>query len=226
MLRISVAGSNGKMGSRIKTLVGEDRELSLAGAFDVKDDARTAIERGDVLIEFTTPAATIDNLKIAVELKKAVVIGTTGIDENGISSIKEAAASIPIVYSPNMAVGVNLLFKIVQESATVLSKTFASSIEETHQRYKKDAPSGTAKALQKIIADNAKIDLRDIKVESKRIGDVVGDHTVIFDGKEERIEITHHAKSRDIFVKGAIVAAKFIRDKKPGLYTMNEVLGI
>ncbi len=226
MLRISVAGSNGKMGSRIKTLVGEDRELSLAGAFDVKDDARTAIERGDVLIEFTTPAATIDNLKIAVELKKAVVIGTTGIDENGISSIKEAAASIPIVYSPNMAVGVNLLFKIVQESATVLSKTFASSIEETHHRYKKDAPCGTAMALQNIIADNAMIDLRDIKVESKRIGDVVGDHTVIFDGKEERIEITHHAKSRDIFVKGAIVAAKFIRDKKPGLYTMNEVLGI
>jgi len=226
MIKVAVSGSKGRMGNRIREMVEEDPQLELAGAFDINDDATAAIKECDVLIEFTTPDATIKNLAIAKGLGKAVVIGTTGLDDEKMSVVKEAARKIPIVSSPNMAVGVNLFFKLAQKAASILDKSYLASISETHHVHKKDAPSGTAKRLHGIIAGERKADLKEIKVESKRIGEVVGDHTVVFDGKEEKLEIMHHAKSRDVFAKGAIVAAKFVTQKKKGLYSMNEVLGI
>lgn len=226
MIRVTVSGCQGRMGSRIRRLVAEDPQLELAGAFDINDDAMSAIKKCDVLIEFTTPDATVKNLGIARELGKAVVVGTTGLDDEKLTFVKETSSKIPVVFSPNMAIGVNLLFKLVGSMASVLDKRYLPSISETHHVHKKDAPSGTAKRLRDIITEKRNMDLEDIKVESQRIGEVVGDHTVAFDGKEERLEITHHAKSRDVFARGAIVAAKFIVGKKAGLYNMGEVLGI
>lgn len=226
MVKISVSGSKGRMGSRIIKLIEEDDGLELAGAFDLNDDARVAIKACDVLIEFTTPEATIKNLSIAQELGKAVVIGTTGLDGERIALLKKASSKVPIVFSPNMAVGVNLLFKLTEEVSRILDETFTASVSETHHVHKKDAPSGTAKRLQSIIAEARGVGLGHVRVDAQRTGEVVGDHIVILDGKEERLELVHHAKSRDVFVRGALVAAKFIKDKKKGLYGMDQVLGI
>lgn len=226
MIKIAVSGCNGRMGGRIKKLVEDDPDLELAGAFDINDDACSAIERCDVLIEFTTPDATVKNLAIARDLGKAVVIGTTGIGEEGVNRIKDAAKDIAVVFSPNMSVGVNLLFKLVGEAGTALGKDFSASVSEAHHVHKKDAPSGTAKKLHSILTYSKKCGKDDIKVESQRIGEVVGDHTVVLDGKEETLTLIHHAKSRDVFVRGALIAAKFVAGKDKGLFTMNEVLGI
>ncbi len=226
MIKIAVSGCRGRMGKRIEKLIQDEPGVKLAGSFDIDDDANRAIGSCDVLIEFTTPDATIKNLKIAKDLGKAVIIGTTGLDKERLSFINEAAKKIPIVFSPNMAVGVNILFELAKEAASVLGKAFSISISETHHIHKKDAPSGTAKRLQAIVSEEAGKDPGSVKVESQRIGEVVGDHKIVFDGKEERLEIIHHAKSRDVFARGAVIAAKFIAKKGPGLYSMNEVLGI
>lgn len=224
MVRVTVSGCNGRMGKIVKKLVEDDPQLELAGAFDINDDAATAIELCDVLIEFTTPDATVKNLKIAERLGKAVVIGTTGLDKEKTDLVKEISSKVPIVFSPNMSIGVNLLFKLVGSAVSVLDSTYRASISETHHTHKKDAPSGTAKRLRNIIAD--RINRGDLEVESHRKGEVVGDHTVIFDGREEVLEITHRAKSRDVFARGAVIAAKFAASKEKGLYGMDEVLGI
>lgn len=226
MVKIAVSGSNGRMGARIIRLIKEDDRAALAGGFDINDDPLPVLKNCDVLIEFTSPDATMKNLKLAKDLGRGVVIGTTGLSEEDIAVIKETALSIPIVSSPNMAVGVNLLFELVKQAAEVLDNTFNISISETHHIHKKDAPSGTAKKIRDIIISAKGCVSDDIKMESQRIGEVVGDHAVVLEGKEERLELIHHAKSRDVFARGAIVAARFAADKDKGLYNMNEVLGI
>jgi len=175
-----------------------------------------------VLIEFTTPEATLEHLAIALKHKKAMVIGTTAIDSAGVKEITEASKKIPIVYSPNMSVGVNLLFRLTRESAGVL-KDCSVSMTEAHHKHKKDAPSGTSKRLAQIIREAAKKE--DIPIESIREGEIIGDHTVFFDGEFERLELTHRAKSRDVFASGALLAAKFASRKKKGLFNMQDVLG-
>lgn len=226
MVKIAVSGSNGRMGTRIIRLIKEDDRAELAGGFDINDDPLPVLKNCDVLIEFTSPDATMKNLKLAKDLGRGVVIGTTGLSEEDIAVIKETALSIPVVFSPNMAVGVNLLFELVKQAVAVLDNTFNISISETHHIHKKDAPSGTAKKIRDIIMSaNGRVS-DDIKMESQRIGEVVGDHTVVLEGKEERLELIHHAKSRDVFARGAIVAARFAVDKDKGFYSMNEVLGI
>lgn len=226
MIKIAVSGSKGRMGARIIKLIQEDPSAELAGGFDIKDDPMPVIKASDVLIEFTSPEATLKNLGIAKKLGKAMVIGTTGINEKTLELIKDASSKIPVVFSPNMSVGVNLLFNLTGKAASILNDTYTPSISETHHVHKKDAPSGTAKKLQAIIADARKTAAGDIKTESLREGEVVGDHTIVFDGAEETLEIKHHAKSRDVFARGAVVAAKFAAGKTKGLFSMNEVLGI
>jgi len=226
MVKIVVSGAAGRMGTRIKKIIEDDRDAALGAGFDINDDPAAAIEKGDVLIDFTAPDATLKNVGIAAKLGKGVVIGTTGIDEAGAAAIKAASKKIPIVFSPNMAVGVNVLFKLVGDASKALGREFAASISETHHVHKKDAPSGTAKMIHRIACEARGAASEDINVESKRVGEVVGDHSIIFDSAEETIEIRHHAKSRDVFARGAVVAAKFLAGKKKGLYGMNEVLGI
>lgn len=236
MVRIAISGCAGKMGSRIFGLASQDKDLevvigleqkshpaigSTIGEVKVTDDPEN-IKTADVLIEFTTPQATIEHLDYALKHKKAMVIGTTGLTEEQASRIKDASKNIPIVFSPNMSIGVNLLFKLVKEAAAKLSKDYEVNIVETHHVHKKDAPSGTAKKLAQIIEDTSGRDVTDIK--SIREGEIIGDHKVTFEGPLDTIELAHSAKTRDIFAKGALEAAKFIVDRPPKLYDMQDIL--
>lgn len=224
MTKICVSGSKGKMGSRIIELAKDDSNLEVSGQFDAGEDAEPLVSGCDCLIEFTEPKATMEHLELCEKLKKAIVIGTTGLSEADREKIKEASGKIPVVFSPNMSVGVNLLFKLIADASKVLGKEYAVEIIEAHHAQKKDAPSGTAKELARIVKD-AKGDAN-VPIESIREGETVGEHTIKFESDVDVIEITHSAKTRDIFVKGALQAAKFVAGKKSGLFTMADVLGI
>lgn len=223
MVKVVISGCRGRMGLRIAALAAQDKDVEIAATFDIGDNAGEAIGSGDVVIEFTAPEATLDHLGIALRQKKAMVIGTTAIDGEGVKRINEAAKKIPIVFSPNMSVGVNVLFELTRKSAGVL-KDYKVSMSEAHHKHKKDAPSGTARKLAQIVKDVR--GKNDIPIESIREGEIIGDHTVVYDGEFERVTLTHHAKSRDVFASGALVAAKFVAKKKKGLFSMQDVLGI
>ena len=224
MVKICVSGSKGKMGLRILDLAKEDPELEISGSFDVDEKPEPMIEACNCLIEFTSPKATIEHLVLCEKNKKAMIIGTTGLSEDERNKIKEASANIPIVLSPNMSIGVNLLFKLAEECARVLGNEYEINILEAHHAEKKDAPSGTAKEIARIVKD-IKGDI-EVPIDSVREGEIVGEHTITFESDVDLLEITHSAKTRDIFVKGALKAAKFIAGKKSGLFTMKDVLGL
>jgi len=244
MVRIIVSGIAGRMGRRIGVLASEDKGLEIAGGLEFKDSpaigkdigeilgigsigkkAQTDLSRignaGDILIEFTTPEATMTHLQDAVKKNIAVVIGTTALSPGQIEEIHKASKAIPIVFSPNMSVGANLMFKITEQVARLLGRDYEVEIVEAHHDKKKDAPSGTAKRLAESVF-NAKGKMP--PVHSIRLGDIAGDHTVIFAGNGERIELTHRAHSRDAFARGALDAAKFLATRKSGLYRMQDVI--
>jgi len=225
MVKIAVSGSKGKMGSRTIDLAKSDPEFQCTGEFDVDGNAADAIKSCDCLIEFTSPDATMEHLAMCEKEKKGIVIGTTGLSEEQRNKIKEASANIPVVISPNMSVGVNLLFNLVGTASKVLGSEYEISILEAHHAEKKDAPSGTAKELEKIVK-GIKGEETDVVISSVREGEIVGEHTITFESDVDLIEITHSAKTRDIFVKGALQAAKFIAGKKNGLFTMKDVLAL
>ena len=245
MIKIVISGISGKMGIRIGILAVLDRDIEIAGALEtasspvigrdigellsvgkinkkVESDFNKIAPSCDVLIEFTSPSATLEHLEAAVKNKKAMVIGTTGFSKDEVEKIKEASKKIPVVFSPNMSIGANLMFRITEEVARSLGEDYEAEIVEVHHNQKKDAPSGTAKRLGEAVSRG---EGKMPPIHSVRLGDIVGDHTVIFAGKGERIELTHRAHSRDAFAKGSIDAAKFLAGKKPGLYTMAEVIG-
>ncbi len=224
MIKVAVAGSQGKMGRRIIDLAKKERGIKVVSQFDVGVDPVPEIAKCDVLVEFTTPLATVEHAIIAEKLKKSVVIGTTALSKKDNAIIKKASSKIPIVISPNMSVGVNLLFKLCRDAAHILPADYKVKMSEAHHVHKKDAPSGTAKKLAELISKERKERSGDIRIESKRVGEIVGDHRVIFDSETERIELLHSAKTRDTFAAGAIKAVKFLKDKKNGLYTMRDVL--
>lgn len=224
MIKICVSGSRGKMGSRIAQLAKEDSGLELSGTFDIDEECEGLIEGCDCLIEFTTPQATLEHLALCEKHNKAIVIGTTGLSGAEKDKVKEASAKIPVILSPNMSIGVNLLFKMVSDAAKVLGQEYDVSIVEAHHVHKKDAPSGTAKELERIVKEK-KNDVQ-IPIESIREDEIVGEHTITFDSPLDTIEITHSAKTRDIFARGALEGVKFIVKKKHGLFTMKEVLGL
>jgi len=226
MIKITIAGSHGKMGKSIIALAEKDKDIKIVSKFDVGTDALAEIKKCDILIEFTAPEATMEHVAIAQRLKKGVVIGTTGLSQEDNDLIKKASKEIPIVISPNMSVGVNLLFKMCQDAARTLPKEYKVSIYEVHHIHKKDSPSGTAKRLRDVIGSERKMFAGEIPIEAIREGEVVGDHKVVFDSETETIELFHSAKSRDTFAAGAIKAAKFLDGKKSGLYSMRDVLGI
>lgn len=257
MINIAVAGVKGKMGSRIIAVAEADPAVCVAGVFEAADhpsagseipfrreklkiaaSAREALAGTDVLIDFTSPAATLSSLDAALAADKPVVIGTTGFDSAGFEKISSASRKIAVVFSPNMSVGVNLLFKIVGEVAAKL-RDYDTEIVELHHNQKKDAPSGTAAKLADIMAASVGKKIiygregiigprkkEELAVHAVRAGDIVGEHTVYFAGPGERLEITHRAHSRDCFAAGAVAAAKWLVGKSPGLYSMRDVLGI
>jgi 4-hydroxy-tetrahydrodipicolinate reductase len=209
----------------------------------ISDGLSKIITCGDVVIDFTFPEVTLENAKVASAAGKAMVIGSTGFSAEQLEQMREYAKLVPIVLAPNMSVGVNLLLKVLKDMASVLDEEYDVDIVETHHRHKKDAPSGTALKMAQVIADGRGRKLEDVAVYSRhgnigerkkgeigvqalRIGDVVGDHTVIFGTQGERIEITHKASSRDVFARGAVRAAMWVAGRAPGLYDMQDVLGI
>lgn len=266
MIKIAVAGAAGRMGSRITALSKEYPELKLAGAFEKKghnatgkdigtivgigetgiklsDSLEDIIDNADVIIDFTTPGSTKENLKVASGKGKAMVIGTTGLSKDDIKEIETLTKKIPCVMASNMSTGVNLLLRVLQDVARVLGDEYDIEIIEAHHRLKKDAPSGTALRMAQVIADAVNRNLdevavyarkgmigertkKEIGIQTIRAGDIVGEHTVIFGGLGERIEITHKASSRDTFARGALRAALWISGKPAGLYDMQDVLGL
>jgi len=207
----------------------------------IVDDLGAVLDAFDVLIDFTSPATTIENLDVCRAARKKMVIGTTGMNDMQKQKIAMASKDIAICFAPNMSVGVNLCFKLLEIAAKVMGDEADIEIIEAHHRHKKDAPSGTALIMGEIVADTLGRDLtscavygregitgeRDAKTigfETIRAGDIVGDHTVLFATMGERVEITHKASSRMTFSKGAMRAAKWLMDKPKGLFDMQDVL--
>ena len=235
MIKLGITGACGKMGRRIYELAGLDKDLEVSLALEKKGTPLIGRELGklkvssnldglflvDVLVDFTNSQATNEHLDYVARYKKALVLGTTGLTNEQISKVEEVSKIVPVVFSPNMSVGVNILFSILPEIAKKLGPDYSVEIVEAHHKAKLDAPSGTAKKLVEVIAGVTK---KNIPVHSIRLGDIFGDHTVVFCGNSERIEIKHQAHSRDLFAVGALKAAKWIFQKPAGLYSMQDVL--
>lgn len=235
MIKLGIAGACGKMGRRIFELAGNDRDIEVTLVLEKKGTPLIGKDMGrlkvssnpdgmflvDVFVDFTIPEASEANLDYIARYRKALVLGTTGFNDTQLRKIEEISRVVPVVYSPNMAVGVNVLFSMLPEIARKLGPDYSIEIVESHHSAKKDAPSGTAKRMVEVLKEVSK---KDIPVHSIRLGDIVGDHTVIFCGNSERIEIKHQAHTRDLFAVGAVRAAKWVFNKQPGLYTMQDVL--
>jgi 4-hydroxy-tetrahydrodipicolinate reductase len=263
-IKAVVVGAAGKMGSRIIYIIHETPSISLYRAVERPDhpsigkdigeviglgkmniplegDLKKA--GGDVIINFTNPKSSIESLEFAKEAGLAIIIGTTGLNPEQLERMKELAKSVRCVFSPNMSVGVNVMFKVVQEVAQALGPDYDIEIFEAHHRLKKDSPSGTAVKLGELVAkavgrDFGKVGIygrkgmvgertrEEIGMQVIRAGDIVGEHTVLFGGIGERLEIIHRAHSRDNFARGAIRAALWVVNQPNGLYDMQDVLGL
>ncbi len=234
MVKLAIGGALGKMGRRITALALKDNSFKLICLLERSDRpdlgkdiegvkvsaAISDLQNADCLIDFSSTLATLQNLDKAVEYRKAMVIGTTGFDAEQIEKIKQASDKIPVVFSPNMSYGVNMVFKLVKEASSKLSG-YKVNIVEAHHVHKKDAPSGTAKKLKQIIESGL---LKVENIESIREDEIIGDHKIIFDGEFDKIELSHSAKTRDIFAEGALLAAKWIIGKNAGVYNMLDIL--
>lgn len=266
MTKVIIAGAAGRMGRRIGCMVNEHKDLQVAGGFErpgspevgkdlgvlggygplgvnIVDDLSAIIEQADVIIDFTFHEATMKIARLAAEHKKAMVIGTTGLTNDELTDLRDLAQNFPCVQSPNMSVGVNVLFKIAAKMAAVLGDSYDMEIVEAHHRMKKDAPSGTALKLGEVMAEAVNRNLdevgvfarhgiigerteKEIGIQTIRGGDIVGEHTAYFIGSGERLELSHRAMNRDNFAKGAAVAAAWVAGRDNGVYNMFDVLGL
>jgi 4-hydroxy-tetrahydrodipicolinate reductase len=213
------------MGKTVLDLAQSDREIEIAARCDLGDSIEPAMKDCDVAIDFSQADSIDEVCRAASHHRKSLVIGTTGHSQQQRKTIEETANSVPIVLASNFSVGVNVLFWLTRKAVELLGSDFNPEIVETHHKMKKDAPSGTAKTLAEILKAAQKMQ-RKIPIESIREGDVVGEHNVVFSGPDERVELTHRAASREIFARGALRAAKWIINKPPGLYSMQDVLGL
>jgi 4-hydroxy-tetrahydrodipicolinate reductase len=243
MTKIIITGAKGRMGQALVACAKNFRDIRVVAQIDKGDNLPAVIAKGDVVVDFSLPAATPAIIESCAKNKKAVVIGTTGHSDSEKSQIANRKSQIPMVWASNYSTGVNTLFWLTRKAAEILGPDFDLEVVEMHHRLKKDAPSGTAKTLAEILADVRKLQLdkaarhgrvgivgertqSEIGIHSVRGGDVVGDHTVIFANPGERIELTHKASSRDTFANGALRAALWVVKQKPGLYDMQDVLGL
>jgi 4-hydroxy-tetrahydrodipicolinate reductase len=241
MTKIAVTGISGRMGQSIIQSINETPQAELSLELDKGDDIQSQIDTFEVLIDFTRPEATLEYLKACENARKSIVIGTTGFDEAGLKAIHQASKKIPIVFAPNMSVGVNLSLKLLETAAKVIGVNSDIEIVEAHHRHKVDAPSGTALKMGEVIANALGRNLSECAVYGRegieqprdrktigfstiRGGDVVGEHTVSFFMDGERVEITHKASSRQTFSNGALRAAMWLNGKNAGLYSMQNVL--
>lgn len=243
MTRIIITGAKGRMGKALSACAPSHSQLQVVGQIDVGDDLSAVIAGGDVVIDFSAHSATLGVAQLCAQHQKALVIGTTGHNDTEVFEIKKLAEKIPMVWASNYSTGVNTLFWLTRKAAEILGPDFDLEVVEMHHRLKRDAPSGTAKSLAEILAQVRHLQYNEaarhgregivgertpgeIGVHSVRGGDVVGDHTVIFANVGERVELTHKASSRDTFANGALRAAAWVVQQKPGIYDMQDVLGL
>ena len=266
MIKVIVCGGCGRMASKVAQLIYQDSELKLMGIVEssthpdigkewgatvgqsktgimVVDNLESIIQDADQIVEFTNPKVSLQHLEIVAKYKKTMIIGTTGFSGEEMAKMKSLSQNIPFLFSPNMSLGVNLLFKLAAETAVSLGDSYDIEIIESHHRFKKDAPSGTAKKLAQEIAKAKNINLdevgiygrqgligerkrEEIGIHSIRGGDITGEHTVMFTALGERIELTHRAHSRDTFAHGTIQSIKFMEGKPASSYEMKDVLKI
>jgi len=266
LIKAVVAGASGRMGKRLVALMRESADFQIVGAVERKDHVDVGRDAGEVagvgplgvaildvvdkalhgaqvLLDFTAPAAAMRNLEAAGQAGVAAVVGTTGLSEADITRARELAGKVPCVQSPNMSVGVNVLYGVLAQVARTLGDGYDIEVIEAHHHFKKDSPSGTADRMARVLAEALGRDLRkvgvygrfgivgerrkeEIGVHAIRAGDIVGEHTILFGGMGERIEIIHRAHSRDNFAFGALRAARWVVGKSPGLYDMLDVLGL
>ena len=263
--RIAVAGASGRMGRMLVEAITNAPDAVLAGALDIAtspavgidaaaflgassgvaitSDLRTGLGQAQYLIDFTRPEGTMEHLRVCRELGVKMIIGTTGFTEAQKAEIDAASRDIAIVMAPNMAVGVNVVFKLLAQAARALKEGYDIEIIEAHHRHKVDAPSGTALKMGEVVAEAVGRDLKECAVYGRegvtgerdpstigfatiRGGDVVGDHTVLFAGIGERIEITHKSSSRATYAQGSLRAARFLAHQPHGLFGMDDVLGL
>ena len=266
-LNIFVCGANGRMGKQIISLVLLDNDLCLAGAVEHPDcpvlgadsginagakqtsvsitsDLRRSLEKKrGVVIDFSSVDSTMENVKRAIQFEVPIVIGTTGFSQEQRDIILDAGKKVPVLFTPNMSIGMNVIFKLVEQATRVLHDDFDIEITEVHHRHKVDAPSGTALRIARLACEAAGLEFpkalvhqregktgertrKEVGMQVLRGGDVVGEHTVYYLGEGERIEIKHIATSRSTFAAGAIRSAKWLREKAPGIYDMENVLGL
>ena len=243
MTKIAITGSNGRMGQALIEAVKLNPNVSEGSILKRGDDIKRVLKDFDVLIDFTRPEATLDALSTCQSAGKAMVIGTTGFSDDALKVIDQASSDIPIVFAPNMSVGVNLTLKLLETTAKVIGADSNIEIVEAHHRHKVDAPSGTALKMGEVIANALGRDLSDCAVygregkegprdrqtigfSSIRGGDVVGEHTVTFFMEGERVEITHKASSRMTYANGAVKASQWLTNQPNGLYSMQDVLDL
>ncbi|HMG03964.1 MAG TPA: 4-hydroxy-tetrahydrodipicolinate reductase [Chthoniobacterales bacterium] len=241
-VRVLLIGAKGRMGQEIAASAQAGGAVIIAG-LDQGDDLSKDIGACDVVVDFSHSSATDEICRVCLDAGKPLVVGTTGHSNEQRALLEKTSKSLPVVFSPNFSVGVNALFWLTRKTAEMLGQDFDLEIVETHHRLKKDAPSGTAKKLAELLSEARKLDLEknvaygreglvgerpatEIGVHSIRGGDVVGDHTVMFVGRGERLELTHKASSRETFARGALRAAQWIVGRPPGLYSMEDVLGL
>ncbi len=264
-IRIAVAGASGRMGRTLIETIAQSEDMVLAAALDqpgsaylgrdagdllgascgvsIGEDVEAALALADCLIDFTRPEGTLNHLELCRRSGVHLVIGTTGFATEGKLAIQDASREIPIVFAPNMAVGVNLVFRLIDVAARALAEGYDVEIIEAHHRHKVDAPSGTALRMGEVVAEAQGRDLSECAIYGRqghtgerspnaigfatvRGGDIVGDHTVLFAGTGERIEISHKAASRTPYATGALRAARFMRSRTHGLFDMQDVLGL
>jgi len=243
MTKIAITGSNGRMGQALIEAVKLNPNVSQGSILNRGDDINRVLKDFDVLIDFTRPEATLDALSVCQSAGKAMVIGTTGFSDDALKVIDQASSDIPIVFAPNMSVGVNLTLKLLETTAKVIGTDSNIEIVEAHHRHKVDAPSGTALKMGEVIANALGRNLSECAVygregteqprdkqtigfSSIRGGDVVGEHSVTFFMEGERVEITHKASSRMTYANGAIKACQWLTNQENGLYSMQDVLDL
>ncbi|UCV07129.1 4-hydroxy-tetrahydrodipicolinate reductase [Dechloromonas denitrificans] len=263
--RIGIVGAGGRMGRMLIEATLKDEQVVLGAVFDqpgspmvgrsagelvgmdcnvlVTDDVAAGLKEVDCLIDFTRPQGTLVHLELCRQAGVGIIIGTTGFEPEGKEAIAAAAREIPVVFAPNMAVGVNLVFKLLDTAARILNQGYDIEIVEAHHRMKIDAPSGTALRMGEVLASALERDLKDCAVYGRegvtgerdpstigfatvRGGDIVGDHTVMFCGLGERVEVTHKASSRLPYAQGSLRAARFIAGRQSGLFDMQDILGL
>ncbi len=266
MVKVLVVGAAGRMGRTIVSCLNDTAGTAIGGATEaagnpligkdigeivgigtknvpVSGNMEAVLPSCDAVIDFSSPESTMETLRLAARLSKAVVVGTTGFSPEQKEEINNLCRKIRCVMAPNMSIGVNVLFKVVYDMAKTLGDAYDVEIVEAHHKFKKDAPSGTAVRISEIIADSLGRNLdevgvygrkgitqgrsqKEIGIHTVRAGDIVGDHRVLFGGMGETLEISHRAQSRETFARGSIRAAQWVVNQPPGLYDMQDVLGL